>query len=130
MGKFRQQRTSAPTAVLDVVIAAVEEDHERNQDEATGKWEVGARKGRILGCQTGGAGPDGVPDLIAVKVPLTLDGVPFAEGQRALLNVELFEWSLPNGKGGVTYRFASYVDPSQFDAWKGVITSQRRDVAA
>lgn len=127
MGKFRSnERTAYPTAVLDVVVAAVEDDYERVQDEDTRRWTNGPRKGRVLGVQTGAVDPDGVPELIAVKVPKDHDSVEFGVGQHALVNVELIEWSMENGRGGVSYRFASFVSPSQFDAWKGVVGTQQR----
>lgn len=123
--KFKGQLSGAPTLVVDGVVGGIDTDFERTQDEATKKWLTGARKGRILGIQTAGVDPNRVPDLEAVKVPLAFDDVEFHVGQHVLLNVEVF-----SGDYGVSYRFAGFVTTNQFDAWKGVIASQRQGAAA
>lgn len=120
MGKFKGQLPGAPTLVFDGVIGDMAVDFERSQNDE-GKWVNGARKGRILGVQTGGVDPNRVPDLEAVKVPLAFDDVPFEIGQHVLINVEQF-----SGDYGVSYRFVGFVSQNQFDAWKGVIAAQQR----
>lgn len=126
MGKFKSsERSALPTAILDVVVGAVEDDFENVLNEATGRWERGARKGRSLGVQTGAIDPDGVPELWKVTVPKTFDAVPFGIGQHALIVVEFGEWSGERG-GGMWMRFAGFVSPDQFDSWKGVVATQQK----
>lgn len=125
MGKFKsQERPANPTAILDVVVAAVEADFDRVQNER-GQWVNGERKGRVIGVQTGAVDPDGVPELWKVTVPLSFDSVEFGVGQHALIVVEFGEWET-NGRGGMWMRFAGFVSPQQFDSWKGVVGTQQR----
>lgn len=121
MGKFKGQLAGAPTLVIDGVVGGIDTDYERSKNEATGRWENGARKGRILGIQTAGVDPNRVPDLEAVKVPLAFDDVPFEVGQHVLINVEAFY-----GEYGVSFRYAGFVSQNQFDTWKGVVSAQRQ----
>jgi hypothetical protein len=126
VGKFKGQLSGAPTVVIDGVVAAIEQnDYERVLNDSTKRWENGARKGRVLGVQTAGLDPERVPDLEAVKVPASFDGVPFEVGQRVLINCEVFY-----GDYGVSWRFAGFVNPNQVDTWKGVIGAQQRAAQA
>ncbi len=111
-----------PVLVLDAVIAGVERDAFTKQD---GTGEV-IDRGRRLAVQTGAPNSD----LLEVRVRVEQDSVPFEVGQHVLLNVEYSEYSFTDERGrervGSIMRYHSHVSPSQFDAWAGVVKSQRQ----
>lgn len=116
-----KRSNSNPVLVLDVVVTTVERDIFTNR--TTGET---TDKGRRLGVQTG-AGPSS--ELLEVRVPLAFDDLVFDGGQHVLINVEYSEYKfMDNGREvvGSVMRFHSFVNPSQHDAWKGVVQAQSR----
>lgn len=115
-----KNRRENPVIVLDCAIVAI--DRKTYTDRGTGEMED---RGRVLTIQTGSVNSD----QLELGVPSDFDAIEFKESTRILVNAEYSEYSFQdNGRTikGSTMKFHSFVNPGQFDAWKGLIASQSR----